>query len=193
MFQRIEKICNFQKGLDYDRESVTFLNEKGYKNIYFFDLNQPKDIDFKPDIIVFADTLEHLMNLEIALTSLKRLMTSDTELIITVPNATMLLRFLGNFKGVIDEHLDHKVSFTHSSLVQLVNFNGLRAEEVLLAAELNINDSHYISKDEDNQIKKESFIFRLKRKVYYLFYYKLVKFFPLFSECMIITCKLDKK
>jgi hypothetical protein len=142
LFQRIEKICKAQEGLDIDTKEIKNLHEMGYKNISFFDLNHPQKIDFKPDVIVFADTLEHLMNLETALNSLKQLMHDKTELIITVPNATMFSRMLGNFLGKIKEHPDHKVSFTYSALRQLVTFNSLRVNDIFLAGELNINHTY---------------------------------------------------
>jgi len=154
----------------------------GYKNIDFFDLNKPQKIDFKPEVIVFADTLEHLMNLEVAISSLKKLMTNKTELIITVPNATMFSIFIGNFMGKIKEHEDHKVSFTYSSLKQLLMFNELTVNKILLAGELNI----------DNSFRNESFPRKVLRAIYNTVYKGVCFFFPLFSESLIITCSFDQ-
>ena len=139
LFQRIEKICAIQLGLDFDQNSINYLNNKGYKNIAFFDLNKASKIEFSPDVIIFADTLEHLMNLETALISLKGLMNERTELIITVPNATMFERVIGNFRGYIHEHEDHKVSFTYTALKQLLLFNQLTVSDIFLSDQLNID------------------------------------------------------
>lgn len=185
LFQRIEEVCKDQQGLDIDINEIKNLHEMGYKNIYFFDLNHPKKIDFKPDVIVFADTLEHLMNLEIALNSLKQLMHDNTELIITVPNATMFSRMLGNFLGKIKEHPDHKVSFTYAALQQLLVFNQLKINEILLAGELNINHSY--------DKRTESLSYKSMKGIYNLIYKPLINIFPLFSECLIFSCSLNRK
>jgi hypothetical protein len=187
LFQRIEKVCKVQQGLDIDRKEIKYLNDLGYNNISFFDLNQPGEIDFKPEIIVFADTLEHLMNLEVALSSLRQLMNENTELIVTVPNATMLSRVIGNFRGVIKENTDHKVSFTYSALMQLLEFNKLKVNNIYLAGELNIERS-YNEKTGLNLITHK-FI----RGVYNIIYKPLINIFPLFSECLIITCSRNEK
>ncbi len=184
LFQRIEKVCDLQQGLDIDTKEIKNLHSIGYKNISFFDLNKPEEIDFKPEVIVFADTLEHLMNLETALTSLKQLMDDKTVLIITVPNATMFSRVVGNFLGVIREHPDHKVSFTYSALKQLLNFNQLQVDQIFLAGEINID--HTFDK------RTESFSYKSKKSVFNLIYKPLINLFPLFSECLIITCSLNK-
>ena len=35
LFQRIEEICEIQQGLDFDQNSINYLNNKGHKNISF--------------------------------------------------------------------------------------------------------------------------------------------------------------
>lgn len=187
LFQRIEEKCEIQLGLDFDQNSINYLNNKGYKNISFFDLNQAGEIEFSPDVIIFGETLEHLMNLEIALTSLKGLMNQRTELIITVPNATMFERVIGNFRGYIHEHEDHKVSFTYKALKQLLLFNQLTVAGIFLSDQLNIG------KDVDEKFKetllKAVFLWPL-RIAKYVIRKSLVFFFPLFSECLIVVCKI---
>lgn len=183
LFQRIEQVCSIQKGLDIDSAGIDYLKTLGHENIDFYDLNQSKEIDFAPDVIVFADTLEHLMNLEVAISSLKNLMDEKTELIITVPNATMLSRVIGNFRGRIKEHEDHKVSFTYSALKQLLEFNHLTVNNIFLAGELNI----------DNSFRKEKIPVTILRAVYTTIYKGVCFFFPLFSESLIITCSLKTK
>ena len=186
LFQRIEKVCKTQQGLDIDKAAIRHLHGMGFKDVEFFDLNQPGDVNFEPEVIVFADTLEHLMNLETALSSLKRLMNEETELIITVPNATMFFRIKGNFLGKIQEHKDHKVSFTYPSLKQLLNFNDLKVDSILFAGELNIDNSHSLK-------QPRAFPYRLLKGFYLVFYKLLSNAFPLFSECLLMTCRLDIK
>jgi hypothetical protein len=180
LFQMIDNVCKEQLGLDIDQPEIEYLHSIGYKNISFFDLNKPGKIDFIADVVIFSDTLEHLMNLEVALSSVKGLMDDSTELVVTVPNATMLSRFVGNFIGTIKEHNDHKVSFTYSSLRQLLEFNGINVNEIFLAGELNIVNSY----------SNKSLSYKIVRGIYNTLYKGVVYFFPLFSECLIVVCRL---
>jgi hypothetical protein len=189
LFQRIEKVCKAQEGLDIDQKSMDYLHDMGYKNVSFFDLNKPGKVDFKPDVIVFADTLEHLMNLETVLTSLKGLMNEKVELIITVPNATMFERVIGNFRGYIHEHDDHKVSFTYTALKQLLLFNQLDVSDIFLSDQLNIDRE--VDEDLKESLLKTSFLLPF-RAAKFIIRKGLVSFFPLFSECLIIVCKIKK-
>lgn len=189
LFQRIEKVCKAQEGLDNDQESMNYLHSMGYKNVSFFDLNKPGRVDFKPEVIVFADTLEHLMNLETALTSLIGLMNEKVELIITVPNATMFERVIGNFRGYIHEHDDHKVSFTYTALKQLLLFNQLAVSDIFLSDQLNIDRD--VGEDLQESLLKTSFLlpFRMAK---FIIRKSLIFFFPLFSECLIMVCRIKK-
>jgi len=189
LFQMIEEICAIQQGLDFDQNSINYLNNKGYKNIAFFDLNKAIKIEFSPDVIIFADTLEHLMNLETALTSLKGLMNERTELIITVPNATMFERVIGNFRGYIHEHEDHKVSFTYTALKQLLLFNQLTVSDIFLSDQLNIDKDG--GEDSKESLLKISFLLPF-RAAKFIIRKGLVFFFPLFSECLIMVCRIKK-
>ncbi len=189
LFQRIEKVCKAQEGLDIDQEAMNYLHSVGYKNVSFFDLNKPGKVDFDAEIIIFADTLEHLMNLETALTSLKGLMNEKVELIITVPNATMFERVIGNFRGYIHEHEDHKVSFTYTALKQLLLFNQLDVSDIFLSDQLNIERE--VDEDLKESLLKTSFLLPF-RTAKFIIRKGLIFFFPLFSECLIIVCKIKK-
>jgi hypothetical protein len=189
LFQRIEKVCKAQEGLDIDQEAMNYLHSIGYKNVSFFDLNKPGKVDFDAEIIIFADTLEHLMNLETALTSLKGLMNEKVELIITVPNATMFERVIGNFRGYIHEHEDHKVSFTYTALKQLLLFNQLDVSDIFLSDQLNIDRE--VDEDLKESLLKTSFLLPF-RTAKFIIRKGLIFFFPLFSECLIIVCKIKK-
>lgn len=186
LFQRIEKVCESQLGLDNNNKGLDYIRSKGYSNLKFFDLNEPGEIDFIPEIIIFADTLEHLMNLESALSTIKDLMNKNVELIITVPNATMFERFIGNFRGYIHEHPDHKVSFTYTSLKQLMQYNNLIVKNIFLSDQLHID--HNRQKIEESVVKSILLSpIRLSKSILRKI---LVKFFPLFSECLICVCKI---
>ena len=113
-------------------------------------------------------------------------MTEKTELIITVPNATMFERVIGNFRGHIHEHDDHKVSFTYTALKQLLLFNQLDVSDIFLSDQLNIDKDG--GEDSKESLLKASFLLPF-RTAKFIIRKGLIFFFPLFSECLIISCK----
>jgi hypothetical protein len=122
-----------QLWIDLDKESIDFLNSKeeefSNSRVIFFDMNKLEDLDFKPDVIIFWEVIEHLMNLEIALTNLKKVMWKDTLLIISTPNAICLDNFLKWFFWFETLHDDHKVFFTYWYLQNLLKFNWIKVEK----------------------------------------------------------------
>lgn len=121
------KLCNVSDtvlGLDIAHDAISFLKTKGFDNIIEFDMDRIEHIDFAPDVIIFGETIEHLMNLENSLNTLKKVMSPSTMLLISTPNAV----YINNTVNAIlyKEHLheDHKVSFTFGTLYNLLIANG---------------------------------------------------------------------
>mgnify|MGYP001210356966 CR=1 FL=1 len=126
---QIMKVAANVKGIDIDQPSIDFLSTKGINNIESFDMNQLGNLDFKPDVIVFGEIIEHLQNLQTALSNLKSIMGTETTLIISTPNLFYILNFLivlmQNRECI---HEDHKTGFTYGSLRQLLEANKLSIE-----------------------------------------------------------------
>lgn len=133
LYREIDKICSYQLWIDLDKESIQFLNSKKseFKNskIDFFDMNKLEDLDFEPDIIIFGEVIEHLMNLEIALTNLKKVMSDDTLLIISTPNAYHVLHQINAILWFENMHEDHKVYFSYWYLQNLLKYNWIKIEK----------------------------------------------------------------
>jgi len=128
LYTKLGNVVSEQIGIDSDKNSSEFLNSKNIKNskIITADMNQVQQFDFVPDVIVFGETLEHLMNLETSLTNLKRLMAEDSLMIISVPNALSFLSFLYAVRRKELQHPDHSVSFTYKTLTQLLAKNDFK-------------------------------------------------------------------
>ncbi len=98
-----------------------------YKKTYLFDLNlESWPIHDKFEIIVLADTLEHLVNPNIAITNVLKLLKTGGKLIISVPNIVFwwsrIQILLGKFpkenRGIFDKtHLHH---YTNRTIHQLI-------------------------------------------------------------------------
>ena len=164
----IEKVSSNVIGLDIDKPSIDFLSEQGITNIRYFDMNNLAKLDFKVDVIIFGEIIEHLENLKIALENMKTVMHTDTELIITTPNLFYLHNtlqiFLKNHELV---HHDHKVGFTYGIINQLLNANGLE-----------ISDFYF------------TFLPRLKEKLDKKIIRLFCKYRPAYSENLCVIAKL---
>lgn len=130
MYVSIGAVAAEQLGVDMDKASVDFLNEQHVPNskMQVQDMNKLSDISFKSDVVVFGETLEHLMNLETAISNLKQTMTDETKLLISVPNTFYFMNFVYAFFRREHQHPDHSVSFTYKTLVQLLGKNHLTVD-----------------------------------------------------------------
>jgi len=155
LYREIDNICNEQLWIDLDKNSIDFLNSKNEfkkSKIIFFDMNKLESLNFQPDIIIFWEVIEHLMNLEIALTNLKNIMNKNTLLIISTPNAFCINYFINILRNVEYVHEDHKVIFSTATLNNLLNSNWLDIEKI-----------YYTLLDEDKN--KLSMLWKIERTI----------------------------
>ena len=128
LYVKLGEVVSEQIGIDNDEKSSNFLNNKSVPNskIVFADMNEVQRFNFSPDVIIFGETLEHLMNLQTSIESLKNLMSQDTIMVISVPNALSFQNFMYALRGKELQHPDHSVAFTYKTLVQLLKKNQLQ-------------------------------------------------------------------
>ena len=130
LYREIDKVCSKQLWIDLDEESIDFLNSKKEEfpnsEVKLFDMNKLENLDFKPDVIIFWEVIEHLMNLEIALTNIKKVMNKNTLLIISTPNAYCFEWLLWNLLWREFFHPDHKLTFTYWLIKNLLKFNWIK-------------------------------------------------------------------
>lgn len=144
LYIEIDKICLEQYWIDIDKKSIEFLKSKSneFKNskIEFFDMNKLENLKFQPDIIIFWEVIEHLMNIEIALTNIKKVMKKDTLLLISTPNCFYFPNFINTLFWFEQMHEDHKIFFSYWYLKNLLKFNKL-VEEKFYFTSLEIKSS----------------------------------------------------
>ncbi len=131
LYAKIDAVCSEQLGLDLDEDGAQLLNEMDFSksHIEIKDMNTMSDLDFAPEVIVFGETLEHLLNAGVAFDNLKQAMSEDTELIISVPNAYYVRNFVYGLLGREYQHPDHSLAFTYKTLKQLTGKVGLTVSE----------------------------------------------------------------
>ncbi len=133
LYKKIDDVATEQLGVDMHQPSIDFLNSKEFQvsKIIQHDMNEISSLDFDAEIILFGETLEHLLNLGVALENLKAAMGTETKLLISVPNAFYIRNFLYALFGKEWQHPDHKVAFTYKTLHKLLNTAGLEVEETV--------------------------------------------------------------
>jgi len=176
LYREIDKICNNQLWIDLDKKSIEFLNSKKHfvnSKIQFIDMNKLEKLDYKPDIIIFWEVIEHLMNIEVALTNIKKVMGENTLLIISTPNAFYLWNFLYAIIWREYMHEDHKIFFSYWYLKNLLKFNKLETIDFYFT----VLDYDYKS-------------LNIRWKIFGLFFIKIIKiFFKWLSQDLLFICK----
>lgn len=133
LYREIDKVCSKQLWIDLDKESISFLNSKKEyfpnSEVKFFNMNKLEDLDFEPEVIIFGEVIEHLMNLETALSNLKKVMNKDTLLIISTPNAFSINNFINALFWFEYIHEDHKITFTYWTIKILLKFNWINIDK----------------------------------------------------------------
>jgi len=127
---KIDKVAEDVLGIDIDQEAIDFLKEQGMDNIIAFDMNKLEALDYTPDVIIFGETIEHLMNQELAITNLKQIMSQDTKLVVSTPNALWLNKVIDTLLQTEHQHPDHKVVFSLATLKNLFEANDMVVKEM---------------------------------------------------------------
>lgn len=132
LYKEIDNVCEEQVWIDLDKESIEILNsQKEFKKskVIYFDMNKLEELDYNPDIIIFWEVIEHLMNIETALSNIKKIMWKDTILIISTPNAYYFWWFINSVFWKEYLHDDHKILFSYWYLENMLKFNSIYIEK----------------------------------------------------------------
>ncbi len=104
-------------GIDIAIEDVLKMQQLGY-DVRVIDAHDMSSHNFpeKFDVIVLGDVIEHLTNPGMVLTEAKKLLAPDGKIIISVPNAFGIVRFLKSFFGYEQVHQDHVAYYSSGTL-----------------------------------------------------------------------------
>lgn len=131
---RLSALADRCIGVDYDEGSVRALTEQGvFDNLICADVTQlvRRDIPLDHiDVIVVGDIIEHLSNPGAMLDAMRAFADSDSQVVLTTPNALALPIFLRHWRGKEIEGVDHVCSFNRASLTNLLTRHGWRIDEL---------------------------------------------------------------
>ena len=179
LYKEIDKVAVAQLGIDLDKESVDYLNGIGFKNssLQVCDLNEMNQLDFNPEIIIFTETIEHLTNAGTALENFKQIMDEDSILIISTPNSYALNNFISALNHNENQHPDHSLAFTPKTLKQLLVKCGYQIDAFYFTFMKSSSDPR---------------ILNWKGRILSSVQRYLCKFFPMFSNNMLVVAKKKK-
>lgn len=116
---KLAAVASELRGIDLDKDAIELMAELGH-SIDYFDMNNAGALDFRPEVIVFGETIEHLVNFDATFGSLRAIMGPDTRLVISTPNAFHARRFVAACFGREQTHPEHTCLFSLQTLRQLL-------------------------------------------------------------------------
>lgn len=120
-------------GLDIDRSSINELRSLGVNNIFYGDMiDGTYDIDLQEcdfDYIILGDVIEHLDNPGLALQNIKKIMSTHTKVIITVPNCYSYGAINNLMKQDEEVHPDHVFWTSKKTMEKMLKNQGLLVDK----------------------------------------------------------------
>jgi SAM-dependent methyltransferase len=124
LHERLQENTRELWGVDIDAEGLRWMQERGYPHLYLADI---EDLSTVPelkgqsfDLILLSEVMEHLDNPGRFLQGARFLFGHDTELLITVPNATSLANWMMNWQSKELVHPDHNYWFSLHTITTLL-------------------------------------------------------------------------
>ena len=160
-------------GIDYSLAVIEEYRKLGvFTNIIAGDVERLDEVQLARafDVVIAGDIIEHLSNPGRMLDGIKRFCTSDTQVILTTPNAFGAPNFLRYSAGRFREGAEHVMSFNEQNLATLLGRHGYSLSELHTCFQPRSMDQHFAS------------FFTLGRKVFELF--------PRFGGTLLVVAKV---
>jgi len=138
LHKRLDTVAGDLWGMDVSDEGITALKDLGFEQVIAGDSEQLDEF-FKPgqfDVIVAGEIIEHLGAPAHFLKSIKMIMDSSTELILTTINAFSFKSIAHSFLRKEKVHEDHNYYFSYYTLDQLLKKCGFCSNEIYYAQEI---------------------------------------------------------
>lgn len=132
------KIANYAKdltGLDISAEKIEIMKKCNVAGNFEVGNICDKDLNLKNkyEIILFANLIEHLDNIGIALENCAKIMNYDSKLIITTVNAFTLERLIKLIFNYESNHVEHTCYFSYITIKRILEMNNFKIDEFYFA------------------------------------------------------------
>ena len=127
----IKKKASKLQGVDYDKEAIKELNEKGY-SVCFANV-EDMDLGETYDVVMAGELFEHLTSHRLFLESVAKHLNGNGRLVMSVPNANSLNYFAQTIVfGHETDAWDHSAFFTPMTMHNMLTKCGFEVEEIIL-------------------------------------------------------------
>lgn len=123
-------------GFDWSEPGVDLLREAGVKNVHWLNLLARDQVEegwsklpFEPDLVIAGELLEHLDRAGLVLENCRRLMSPNSRMVITVPNAFSIRSILHVLRGYEKVASDHVSYYSYSNVRELAERNGFTLDK----------------------------------------------------------------
>lgn len=131
LHRRLVQAADACCGVDTDASAARMLRDAGFTDILTLDaadLSSVTDSTF--DLIILGEVLEHVNNPGLLLAEMAKVLRPGGRVVVTVPNAFNLLRFIQLFAGREVVHMDHVAYYSAKTLAAVCSRVGLTLETV---------------------------------------------------------------
>ena len=132
---KIASVAKKITGLDISEDKIEIMKKLNIPgNFEVGNLCDPElEINDKFEIILFANLIEHLDNIGIALENCINLMNDDSKLIITTVNAFTLERLIKLLFKYESNHIEHTCYFSYLTLKRILEMNNFKIDSFYFA------------------------------------------------------------
>lgn len=127
---KVSEVAGRVVGIDIALDDVEKMQQHGY-DVKVIDAQSMASHKWNEtfDIVLLADVIEHISNPGLVLSEAFRLLAPNGKLIITVPNAFGIVRFIKSFFKYEQVHPDHVAYYSSGVLETLASHANLSVEE----------------------------------------------------------------
>lgn len=133
---RLAAVAQDLWGVDVDEQGLQALRSLGYGQLIKEDVTDPDWFDElrtrQFDLIIASEIVEHLYNPGQFLTGIRKAMSADTKLVITVPNAYGISQLCALFDNREFVHPDHNFWFSYTTLNELLRKAGFSVADAAM-------------------------------------------------------------
>jgi 2-polyprenyl-3-methyl-5-hydroxy-6-metoxy-1,4-benzoquinol methylase len=135
LHQLIASQASMLYGVDLNADGVNLLKSAGIHNLVLGDVYELAELELPDDfdVIIAGELLEHLENTGLFLESVKSVMSSRCELVITTPNSYSIKAMTHSLLGNDHQDPTHVAVHSFTTLFQLLQRHGLAVVEMCTA------------------------------------------------------------
>lgn len=173
-------------GVDISEHGVQRARELGFQHCYLGDVERLSAValpDVRFDVVLAADIIEHVANPGLFLSELSRVVTAETEVLLTTPNALALKHLLFPPWRMEVVHPDHNCYYSPATLTTLLRKHGFQVKEIGLYSTVWAANKSHIRSRKDYALKL------MFTGVDFVLHHSLVRLFPFYGEGMLFRAR----